>query len=64
MKGIIQYVEEPLVSVDYVGNPHSSCFDAQLTDTIGDRMIKVLSWYDNEYGYSSRLVDLARHVSG
>ncbi len=58
MKGILQYCTDSVVSSDIVGNPHSSIFDAQLTTTIGDRSAKVLSWYDNEWGYSSRVVDL------
>ena len=58
MKGILQYSEEPLVSSDIVGNGHSSIFDSGMTYQIGTRMFKLVSWYDNEYGYSSRCVDL------
>jgi len=58
MKGILEYIDEPLVSVDIVGNPHSSIFDSLLTKVIGGNLVKVVSWYDNEYGYSSRLADL------
>lgn len=58
MKGILQYVDEPLVSVDFNGNPHSSMFDATLTKVMEKRMVKIISWYDNEWGYSSRLRDL------
>ena len=58
LKGILQYTEEPLVSTDVIGNPHSSIFDAGITKMIGPRLVKVLSWYDNEYGYSSRMVDM------
>jgi len=58
MKGILQYTEEPLVSVDFNGNPHSSIFDAPFTKVIEGRMIKVLAWYDNEWGYCCRLRDL------
>ncbi len=58
LKGILQYSVEPLVSTDIVGNAHSSIFDSQITKMIGSRMVKVLSWYDNEYGYSSRMVDM------
>lgn len=58
LKGILQYSVEPLVSTDIVGNAHSSVFDSQITKMIGSRMVKVLSWYDNEYGYSSRMVDM------
>lgn len=62
LKGILGYEERPLVSIDYTGNPNSSIVDAQSTAVMSDRMVKVLSWYDNEWGYSSRLVDLARFV--
>jgi glyceraldehyde 3-phosphate dehydrogenase len=58
MKGVLQYTDEPLVSTDIVGNPHSSIFDSGITKMIGPRMLKVLSWYDNELGYSSRMVDM------
>jgi len=58
LRGILQYSDEPLVSTDVVGNPHSSIFDSQITKMIGTRMVKVLSWYDNEYGYASRMVDM------
>ena len=57
LKGILAYTEDPIVSQDIVTDPHSSIFDAGLTKVIGD-MVKVVSWYDNEWGYSSRLVDL------
>ena len=58
MKGIIQFSEDPLVSTDIIGNPHSSIFDAESTQVLGNNMVKVLSWYDNEWGYSNRVVDL------
>ena len=58
LKGILEYTEDPIVSCDIIGNPHSCIFDAELTTVVGN-MVKVLGWYDNEYGYSSRLVDLA-----
>jgi len=64
LKGILQYVEEPLVSIDFRGNPHSSIVDAPYTKVMGDSFIKVLSWYDNEWGYSSRCVDLLRFMAG
>ncbi len=64
MKGILGVSDEPLVSIDYVGNPHSSVVDALSTAVIGERMVKVLSWYDNEWGYSMRVTDLARLVAG
>jgi len=62
MKGILGFSTEPLVSIDYTGNPHSSVVDALSTSTIGSRMVKVVSWYDNEMGYSARCVDLARFM--
>ncbi len=62
LKGILQYTEAPLVSIDLNGNDHSSIVDATLTKVIEKRMIKVLAWYDNEWGYSSRLRDLTRYV--
>src|SRR3990172_3864478 len=63
MKGILQYVDEPLVSIDFNHDPASSSFDALSTKVIGGKMVKVLSWYDNEWGDSCRLVDLAKYVS-
>ena len=56
LKGVLRYTEDPIVSSDIVGDPHSSIFDAGLTMSMG-KMIKVLSWYDNEWGYSNRLID-------
>ena len=58
MKGILAYCDEPIVSVDIQGDPHSSIFDADCTSVIGDNLVKVLSWYDNEWGYSCRVCDL------
>ena len=62
MKGILGYMDEPLVSIDYNGCPLSSVIDGPNTAVIGDDMAKVLAWYDNEYGYSYRLVDLIKIV--
>ena len=62
LKGILGYEDAPLVSIDYVGNPHSSIIDGLSTSVIGGRMVKVISWYDNEWGYSTRCVDLARTI--
>ncbi len=59
MKGILAYNEAPLVSVDFNHNPHSSIFDATLTKVSGGRLVKVLSWYDNEWGFSNRMLDTA-----
>src|SRR6266404_8356548 len=60
LKGILAYTDEPLVSADFLGNPHSSILDALSTKVIDGNFAKVLSWYDNEWGYSNRVVDLAR----
>jgi glyceraldehyde 3-phosphate dehydrogenase len=62
LKGIMQYTDEELVSADFLHNPHSSIIDGPLTKTIGDRMLKVFSWYDNEWGFSMRLRDLIKLV--
>jgi glyceraldehyde 3-phosphate dehydrogenase len=59
LRGILQYVEEPLVSADFVGNPHSSIFDAPSTKVLEGSFAKVMAWYDNEMGYASRCADLA-----
>jgi glyceraldehyde 3-phosphate dehydrogenase len=58
LKGILEYSEAPLVSSDIVGNPHSSIFDSQLTTVLDGTFVKVFSWYDNEWGFSNRVVDL------
>nr|WP_187698153.1 type I glyceraldehyde-3-phosphate dehydrogenase [Rathayibacter agropyri] len=63
LKGILKYTEDPIVSSDIVTDPHSSIFDAGLTKVIGNQ-VKVASWYDNEWGYSNRLVDVAEFVAG
>jgi glyceraldehyde 3-phosphate dehydrogenase len=60
LKGILAFCEEPLVSCDFNGNPSSSIVDAATTSVIGGNMVKVMSWYDNEWGYSNRIVDLAK----
>ncbi|UPQ78130.1 type I glyceraldehyde-3-phosphate dehydrogenase [Flavobacterium azooxidireducens] len=62
LKGILAYTEDPIVSVDIIGNQHSCLFDAQLTSVI-DKMVKVVGWYDNEIGYSSRIIDLIGYIS-
>lgn len=64
MKGFLQYCEEPLVSVDFNGNQHSSIVDSLCTKVIEKRMVKIISWYDNESGYSSRLRDLILYING
>ena len=62
LKGILQYTEDPIVSTDIVTNPHSSIVDGQLTSVIDGTLVKVVSWYDNEWGYSNRVVELAQKV--
>jgi glyceraldehyde 3-phosphate dehydrogenase len=62
-KGIIEYCEEKLVSMDFKGNPHSSIIDAPSTMVIGGNMVKILAWYDNEWGYSCRLGDLVAYIA-
>ena len=62
LDGILQYSEDPLVSTDIVSSPYSSIFDSKLTMVIDKRLVKVVSWYDNEWGYSNRVVDLAQRV--
>ncbi|MBM3666746.1 MAG: type I glyceraldehyde-3-phosphate dehydrogenase [Actinobacteria bacterium] len=62
LKGILKYSEDPLVSTDIVGDPHSSIFDSEQTMVLAGNMVKVFSWYDNEWGYSNRCVELAAKV--
>jgi glyceraldehyde 3-phosphate dehydrogenase len=62
MKGILQYNTDPIVSADVIGNHHSSIYDADLTIKMGPKFFKVMSWYDNEMGYSARVVDLAKKL--
>jgi glyceraldehyde 3-phosphate dehydrogenase len=64
MKGILQYCDEPLVSKDFNGNGHSSILDAANTAVMDGKMVKLLSWYDNEWGYSSRMVDVVSRLFG
>ena len=63
MKGILGYTEEELVSVDFTGDENSSIVDSKLTLQMGDKMFKIVAWYDNEWGYSMRVVDLAQMVA-
>jgi glyceraldehyde 3-phosphate dehydrogenase len=63
LRGILEYSEVPLVSSDVIGNPHSSIFDALSTMASGDGYLKVVSWYDNEWGYSNRVVDLITRLA-
>ncbi len=63
LKGIVEYSEEPLVSIDLNHNPHSAIFDAPLTKVLEGKMVKVLAWYDNEWGYSNRIRDLMCYIA-
>jgi glyceraldehyde 3-phosphate dehydrogenase len=63
LKGILAVSDEPLVSIDYNGNPHSSTVDAGFTSVVGGTLVQVMSWYDNEMGYSTRLKDLTEYVA-
>ena len=62
LKGYLKYSAEELVSADFVGDPHSAILDAPLTSVVGGNLVKVIGWYDNEYGYSTRVVDLIEYV--
>jgi glyceraldehyde 3-phosphate dehydrogenase len=62
LKGILQYTEEELVSSDYIGNPHSCILDAKSTNVVDGTLLKVSGWYDNEWGYASRCVDLLQFI--
>jgi glyceraldehyde 3-phosphate dehydrogenase len=64
LKGILSFCEEPLVSIDFNGNPHSSIVDGPSTKVIGKKMAKIVSWYDNEWGFSNRMVDLLGYLFG
>jgi glyceraldehyde 3-phosphate dehydrogenase len=63
MKGILQFTTDPIVSADVIGNPHSSIYDSLLTQVPQADMVKVIAWYDNEWGYAMRLVDLVAKVA-
>ena len=62
LKGILEYTEDPIVSSDVVTSSYSSVFDSPLTMVIDGKLVKVVAWYDNEWGYSNRVVDLAQRV--
>jgi glyceraldehyde 3-phosphate dehydrogenase len=62
LKGILQYTDEPVVSIDFNNNPHSSIVDGQVTKVMEGKFLKILSWYDNEWGYSNRLKDLILYI--
>jgi len=63
MKGVLEYTEDEIVSSDIIGNPHSCIFDAKSTMMLGSRLVKVFGWYDNEWGYSMRCVDLIARMA-
>ena len=63
MKGVLQYVEDPIVSIDIIDNTHSSIFDSLLTQVMDGNFVKIVSWYDNEKGYSTRVGDLASKLA-
>jgi glyceraldehyde 3-phosphate dehydrogenase len=63
LKGILDYTDEPLVSVDFMANPHSAIVDGLFTRITEDNLVKVLAWYDNEWGYSCRMIDLIKYIS-
>jgi glyceraldehyde 3-phosphate dehydrogenase len=63
LKGILEYSDAPTVSIDYNGNPHSAIFDATNAYVQGDNMVKVMAWYDNEWGFSNRMVDLTKFLA-
>ncbi|OYT30965.1 type I glyceraldehyde-3-phosphate dehydrogenase [Candidatus Woesearchaeota archaeon ex4484_78] len=62
LKGVLEYTEEPIVSSDIVGNPHSTIFDASLTKVIDGNLVQVVGWYDNEWGYSNRMIDVLKLI--
>ncbi|MFB6347689.1 MAG: type I glyceraldehyde-3-phosphate dehydrogenase, partial [bacterium] len=64
LDGILDYTEEELVSSDYIGNPYSAVYDSEKTTVMQDNHVKVLAWYDNEWGYSNRIVELAQIAAG
>ena len=64
MKGILGFSEEPLVSMDYKGDERSSIVDSELTSVMAGNMVKVVSWYDNEWGYSCKVLDLVKVIAG
>ena len=63
LKGILDVTDEPLVSSDFIGNEYSSIVDASLTKVIGGNLLKLIAWYDNEWGYAMRLVEMAEVVA-
>ena len=64
LKGIVEYSEDPIVSSDVIGNPHSAVFDSLSTQVVAGDLVKVIAWYDNEWGYSNRVCDLIEKIAG
>ena len=64
MKRYLEYTEDPIVSVDIIGNPHSAIFDALSTMVMGKNLVKVFAWYDNEWGFSCRVVEMLERMMG
>ena len=64
MKGVLGYTEEEVVSSDFLGDTHSSIFDAGAGIGLNDRFFKIIAWYDNEIGYSNRLIDIMKYMAG
>lgn len=62
LKGVLGYTEEDVVSSDFIGDTHSSIFDASAGIALNSNFVKLISWYDNEYGYSSRVIDLIKYI--
>jgi glyceraldehyde 3-phosphate dehydrogenase len=62
LKGVLGYTEDPIVSSDVMTQPYSSLFDSGITKVIGGNMVKILTWYDNEWGYSNRMVDALKYI--
>ena len=62
LKGILAYTEDSVVSADFIGDTHSSTFDATAGISLNDTFVKLISWYDNEYGYSTRVIDLIKYI--
>jgi glyceraldehyde 3-phosphate dehydrogenase len=63
LKGVLEYSDAPTVSIDYNGNPHSAILDSTNTLVMDGTLVKVMAWYDNEWGFSNRMVDLAKFIS-
>jgi glyceraldehyde 3-phosphate dehydrogenase len=63
LKGIVEYCDEPIVSSDVIGNPHSSVFDSLATQVLGGNFLKTVAWYDNEWGYACRVAELIRRLA-